>query len=105
MLRKQNAEVVKEGGQPAVVRSVLLGLTKASLNTESFISSAAFQETTKVLTNMAIKNTYDELRGLKENLIIGQKIPAGTGKSEYEFVTVFKEIPGDLNYVVLDDVD
>ena len=102
LIRQQNQEVAKEGGQPASVKSILLGLTKASLNTESFISSAAFQETTKVLTNTAIKSTYDELRGLKENLIIGQKIPAGTGKDDYENITVYKEIPGDLNYVVLD---
>ncbi|BBM88833.1 DNA-directed RNA polymerase subunit beta' [Spirochaetota bacterium] len=95
---KQNESVLKEGGQPAVVKSVLLGLTKASLNTESFISSAAFQETTKVLTNTAIKNSSDELKGLKENIIIGKRIPAGTGDIHYEDVSVYKDIPGDLQH-------
>ncbi len=98
-IRKENKEVAEEGGQPATVRSVLLGLTKASLNTESFISSAAFQETTKILTNAAIKNSTDDLRGLKENVIIGQKIPAGTGNEHYEDVNIYKEIPGDLDYL------
>ncbi|GFO11817.1 DNA-directed RNA polymerase subunit beta' [Plakobranchus ocellatus] len=98
-IRKENKAVAEEGGQPATVRSVLLGLTKASLNTESFISSAAFQETTKILTNAAIKNSTDDLRGLKENVIIGQKIPAGTGNEYYEDVNIYKEIPGDLDYL------
>ncbi len=99
-IRRQNESVFKEGGQPAVVKSVLLGLTKASLNTESFISSAAFQETTKVLTNAAIKNSIDELRGLKENIIIGKRIPAGTGDITYQDVSVYKDIPGDLQHLL-----
>ncbi|MBL8993576.1 MAG: DNA-directed RNA polymerase subunit beta', partial [Spirochaetia bacterium] len=98
-LREENKAVSEEGGQPAVAVPVLLGLTKASLNTESFISSASFQETTKVLTNAAIKNSSDELRGLKENVIIGHKIPAGTGKKHYQHVTVFKHTLGDLDFL------
>jgi DNA-directed RNA polymerase subunit beta' len=98
-LREENKAVAEEGGQPAVSTPVLLGLTKASLNTESFISSASFQETTKVLTNSAIKNSSDELRGLKENVIIGHKIPAGTGKKFYQNVTVFKHEAGDLDFL------
>ncbi len=98
-LLAMNKSVLKEGGQPAVVRNILLGLTKASLNTESFISSASFQETTKVLTKAAIKNSYDYLQGLKENVIIGKMIPGGTGREEYKDIVVYKEIPGDLEHI------
>jgi DNA-directed RNA polymerase subunit beta' len=76
-----------------------LGLTNDSLNTESFFSAAAFQETTKVLTNAAIKNLSDELRGLKENVIIGHPIPAGTGKRQYKHVSVYKDVVGDLDFL------
>ena len=102
-LRIKNKEVIEEGGQPANVKSALLGLTKASLNTESFIASAAFQETTKVLTNMAIQNANDELRGLKENVIIGQKIPAGTSRDYYNSMVVYKDILGDIDYIGAED--
>ncbi|HMB00584.1 MAG TPA: DNA-directed RNA polymerase subunit beta' [Spirochaetota bacterium] len=98
-LRNENKSVVDEGGQAAVAKSILLGLTKASLNTESFISAASFQETTKVLTNSAIKNVSDELRGLKENVIIGHKIPAGTGKKFYDNLSVYKNVIGDLDFI------
>lgn len=98
-LREENKAVSEEGGQPAVAVPVLLGLTKASLNTESFFSAAAFQETTKVLTNAAIKNLSDELRGLKENVIIGHPIPAGTGKRQYKHVSVYKDVVGDLDFL------
>jgi len=98
-LREENKAVSEEGGQPAVAVPVLLGLTKASLNTESFFSAAAFQETTKVLTNAAIKNASDELRGLKENVIIGHPIPAGTGKRQYKHVSVYKDSVGDLDFL------
>ena len=74
-----NKSVVEAGGQPAVFESVLLGITKASLNTESFISAASFQETTRILTEVAVDGKKDMLRGLKENVIIGRLIPAGTG--------------------------
>lgn len=76
---QENAEVVKNGGAPATYTPVLLGITKASLNTDSFISAASFQETTRVLTEAAVEGKKDVLRGLKENVIIGRLIPAGTG--------------------------
>jgi DNA-directed RNA polymerase subunit beta' len=75
----ENAHTVKDGGRPAEYLRVLLGITKASLATESFISAASFQETTRVLTEAAVRGTTDHLRGLKENVIVGRLIPAGTG--------------------------
>ncbi len=78
-IEAENKAVVEAGGQPAVFESVLLGITKASLNTESFISAASFQETTRILTEVAVDGKKDMLRGLKENVIIGRLIPAGTG--------------------------
>ena len=74
-----NAEAAKRGQQPAGWQSVLLGITKASLATESFMSAASFQETTRVLTEAAVRGMHDDLRGLKENVIVGRLIPAGTG--------------------------
>ncbi len=74
-----NAKVLAEGGEPATAQTVLLGVTKASLNTESFLAAASFQETTRVLTEAAIQGSVDRLLGLKENVIIGKLIPAGTG--------------------------
>jgi len=74
-----NKEVLLRGGRPAVARPMVLGITKASLETDSFLSSASFQETTKVLTDAAIKGKVDNLVSLKENLMIGKQIPAGTG--------------------------
>jgi DNA-directed RNA polymerase subunit beta' len=74
-----NAKVLAEGGEPATAQPVLLGVTKASLNTESFLAAASFQETTRVLTEAAIQGKIDRLLGLKENVIIGKLIPAGTG--------------------------
>jgi DNA-directed RNA polymerase subunit beta' len=74
-----NARVLAEGGEPATAQTVLLGVTKASLNTESFLAAASFQETTRVLTEAAINGSTDHLVGLKENVIIGKLIPAGTG--------------------------
>ena len=71
-----NAKVLAEGGEPATAQTVLLGVTKASLNTESFLAAASFQETTRVLTEAAINGSVDRLRGLKENVIIGKLIPA-----------------------------
>ncbi len=81
-----NRKVLLQGGIPATGRPVLLGITKASLETESFLSAASFQETTRVLTDAAIKGKRDELLGLKENVIIGKLIPAGTGMSLYRNV-------------------
>jgi len=76
---EENQAAVKENGQPADYQRILLGITKASLATESFISAASFQETTRVLTEAAVRGTTDNLRGLKENVIVGRLIPAGTG--------------------------
>ena len=76
---KENADVEEKGGTPATCEYMLLGITKASLNTESFISAASFQETTRILTEAAVDGKKDMLRGLKENVIIGRLIPAGTG--------------------------
>ena len=79
ILLKDNDNLVEEGKEPATFDPVLLGITKASLTTESFISAASFQETTRVLTNASVNGKVDELRGLKENVIVGRLIPAGTG--------------------------
>ena len=79
----ENQRVLAEGGQPAIGKPVLLGITKASLSTDSFISGASFQETTRVLTEAAINGRVDDLRGLKENVIVGRLIPAGTGFAVY----------------------
>jgi DNA-directed RNA polymerase subunit beta' len=75
----ENDRLVSEGKRPAEFQFLLLGITKASLSTDSFISAASFQETTRVLTEAAIMGKRDELRGLKENVIVGRLIPAGTG--------------------------
>ena len=83
-LDEENARVLANGGRPAIVRRVLLGITKAALATESFLSAASFQETSKVLTDAAIHNKIDPLMGLKENVIIGKLIPAGTGVKAYK---------------------
>ena len=83
---EENARVMKEGGQPAVARPMLLGITRASLKIDSFFSAASFQETTKVLTDAAIAGSTDALRGLKENVIIGHLIPAGTGMRQYKSI-------------------
>ena len=76
---EENERVMAEGKNPATYEYMLLGITKASLSTDSFISAASFQETTRVLTEAAIMGKRDELRGLKENVIVGRLIPAGTG--------------------------
>jgi DNA-directed RNA polymerase subunit beta' len=80
----ENKRIIKQKGKPAQAKPILLGITKASLTTESFISAASFQETTRVLTEAAINGAKDELRGLKENVIMGRLIPAGTGMSRYK---------------------
>ncbi|NNM59584.1 MAG: DNA-directed RNA polymerase subunit beta' [Legionellales bacterium] len=78
-LRDENAKLLAEGKRPAIADYILMGITKASLNTESFFSAASFQETTRVLTEAAVCGKHDDLRGLKENIIVGRLIPAGTG--------------------------
>ncbi|SKC92716.1 DNA-directed RNA polymerase subunit beta' [Maledivibacter halophilus] len=85
---KENEQVEAEAGKPATAKRVLLGITKASLATESFLSAASFQETTRVLTEAAIKGKEDRLMGLKENVIIGKLIPAGTGMKKYKNIAV-----------------
>jgi len=85
---EENARVIAEGGEAATSRPLLLGITRASLSTESFISAASFQETTKVLTEAAISGKVDYLMGLKENVIIGHLIPAGTGIEQYKGIRV-----------------
>jgi len=86
-----NREILLNGGEPAVARPILLGITKASLETESFLSAASFQETTRVLTDAGIKGKVDKLLGLKENVIIGKLVPAGTGMSRYRSLAVDME--------------
>ena len=83
-VRDENEKVSKEGGRPATFEPLLLGITKVSLSTDSWISAASFQETTKVLTEAAINSKTDGLRGLKENIIMGRLVPAGTGLSAYK---------------------
>ncbi|HET7318771.1 MAG TPA: hypothetical protein VFK23_06510, partial [Nitrospirota bacterium] len=88
---KENETVIARGGKPATARPILLGITKASLTTDSFISAASFQETTRVLTEAAITGAVDDLVGLKENVIMGRLIPAGTGMTEYRNTYVVVE--------------
>jgi len=91
---EENQRVIAQGAKPAVAEPLLLGITKASLSTESFISAASFQETTKVLTEAGIQGKVDVLRGLKENIIMGRLIPAGTGLARYSKVELEVEEPG-----------
>jgi DNA-directed RNA polymerase subunit beta' len=91
--QEENERVKKSGGKPASGRPLLLGITKASLSTESFISAASFQETTRVLTEASISGKIDYLRGLKENVIMGRLIPAGTGLEYYRNVELLSEEP------------
>jgi DNA-directed RNA polymerase subunit beta' len=94
---EENQKAITELGKPAVAEPLLLGITKASLSTESFISAASFQETTKVLTEAAIQGKVDLLRGLKENVIMGRLIPAGTGVSDYARAEIEIEEPEGPN--------
>jgi len=91
--REENDRVIRDGGRPATGRPLLLGITKASLSTDSFISAASFQETTRVLTEAAISGKVDYLRGLKENVIMGRLIPAGTGLERYRNIQLLTELP------------
>jgi DNA-directed RNA polymerase subunit beta' len=94
---EENERVLAEGGEPAIARPIFQGITKASLNIDSFLSAASFQETTRVLTNAAISSSTDRLRGLKENIIIGHPIPAGTGMKRYKDIKLFDEKQRDLD--------
>jgi DNA-directed RNA polymerase subunit beta' len=88
---EEHEKVIMKGGKPATGRPLLLGITKASLSTDSFISAASFQETTRVLTEASISGKIDHLRGLKENVIMGRPIPAGTGMSIYHGIRLEKD--------------
>src|SRR3989338_393785 len=91
--REENERVMAKGDRPATGRPLLLGITKASLSTDSFISAASFQETTRVLTEASISGKVDHLRGLKENVIMGRLIPAGTGMEYYRNFRLLTEEP------------
>ncbi|MGB7622059.1 MAG: DNA-directed RNA polymerase subunit beta' [Terriglobia bacterium] len=91
--QEENVRITAKGGKPAVGRPLLLGITKASLSTDSFISAASFQETTRVLTEASISGRVDYLRGLKENVIMGRLIPAGTGMEYYRNIKLLTEEP------------
>jgi len=97
--REENDRVMANGGRPATGRPLLLGITKASLSTESFISAASFQETTRVLTEASIQGMVDHLRGLKENVIVGRLIPAGTGMEFYRNVRLSQEMEDQANKI------
>ncbi len=92
---EENSRTIAEGGQPAEAQPILLGITKASLETESFISAASFQDTTRILTEAATSGAVDYLRGFKENVIMGHLIPAGTGYSKVHKIELQKEVPVD----------
>jgi DNA-directed RNA polymerase subunit beta' len=104
-IEQVNEAMAITGGARAQYTPVLLGITKASLNTDSFISAASFQETTRVLTEAAIEGKSDWLRGLKENVIIGRLIPAGTGFNAYEETSTIEDYSTDMSSSVLDEVD
>jgi DNA-directed RNA polymerase subunit beta' len=101
----KNQAVIEDGGIPAKAKPVLLGITKASLATDSFISAASFQETTRVLTDVSISGKVDHLKGLKENVIMGRLIPAGTGAERYQNIGVqVAKLPGfELNLDLIKD--
>jgi len=94
VFQQENEQVAKRGGKPASATQLLLGITKASLSTESFISAASFQETTRVLTEAATMGKRDELLGLKENVIMGHLIPVGTGFAQHQAIELVKHVPG-----------
>jgi len=100
-----NTKAIEEDGEPAVAKPILLGITKASLATDSFMSAASFQETTRVLTDAAIKGKVDPLIGLKENVIIGKLIPAGTGMSRYRNLKIVDKDPKPVEEVAEETVE
>jgi len=100
VFEEENERVLREGGKPAIAEPLFLGITKASLITDSFISAASFQETTKVLTQAAIEGKVDHLLGLKENVIMGRLIPAGTGLPEFKSMELHVEYPEGEEEVV-----
>jgi DNA-directed RNA polymerase subunit beta' len=100
---EENERVISADGQPAIGRPMLLGITKASLSTDSFISAASFQETTRVLTEASISGKVDNLRGLKENVIVGRLIPAGTGMEYYRSIMLEREEIPQVEEPALED--
>ena len=100
-----NKDVIIQGKKPAIGQPILLGITKAALETDSFLSAASFQETTRILTEASVKGKVDKLHGLKENVIIGKLIPAGTGAKEYMDIgySLEKEFYDDEATEVLED--
>ena len=88
MIKEGKEEIQTREAEPAISRPILLGITRAALSTESWLSAASFQETTKVLTQASIEAKKDFLRGLKENVVVGHKVPAGTGLREYNDLIV-----------------
>ena len=101
----ENEKAIAEGKQPATATRILLGITKAALSTESFFSAASFQETTRVLTDAAVKGKVDPLVGLKENIIIGKLIPAGTGMKRYSDISLKKESEDVEDAISLENFD
>jgi DNA-directed RNA polymerase subunit beta' len=93
VLERENSKAKAEGNEPATYEPLILGITKASLATESFLSAASFQETTKVLTDASIEGKVDRLLGLKENVIIGKLIPAATGLRRYRSIDISPSEP------------
>jgi len=102
-LKEENAKIVANGSNPAEFERVLLGITKASLATDSFISAASFQETTRVLTEAAVTGKKDHLRGLKENVVVGRLIPAGTGMEFHDMMRNKKQGEFDDGTSLSDD--
>ena len=101
----ENERVSAKGGQAPTAKPMLLGITKASLSTDSFISAASFQETTRVLTEAAISGKIDYLRGLKENVIMGRLIPAGTGMEFYRNLRIAPDGPPPVEEVLPEGVE
>ena len=104
-LKEENAKAESDGKNPAEYERVLLGITKASLATDSFISAASFQETTRVLTEAAVTGKKDQLRGLKENVVVGRLIPAGTGMEFHDKLRNKIQGESDDSTLTADDID
>jgi DNA-directed RNA polymerase subunit beta' len=101
----ENEKIIEAGGKPAEAEPILLGITKSSLETESFISAASFQETTKVLTDAATLGKVDELNGFKENVIMGHLIPAGSGLPSYRRLKIRVLSDGSEEAALVHDLD
>ena len=104
-LKEENEKIESAGKNPAEFERVLLGITKASLATDSFISAASFQETTRVLTEAAVTGKKDQLRGLKENVVVGRLIPAGTGMEFHDRLKNKKQYDLEEQTLSADDIE